>query len=349
MKAKILRFLGGIGVSLLSILVILLLLELAVRLTTDFKSRPRAKTHLPVSSTYRLARNPDLVYELLPGSRARVQGIPIHINNAGFRDRQFSIQKSSLFRVIVVGDSITYGWNVSLDQTFHKQLENRLRRSGCEVEVLGMGVVGYNMVQEYHLIRERALAFKPDLVVLQITPNDFERTVGIRRNRSGRGYSLLLYHDLRIPYVIGKSDLSTWLMRHSHFFRFTNLRLGALMRKRNPDYDPGHVFLLGEEKSFRYLSRIHSLLRAAGVPWVAVIFPEARRKAPYPFTGLHHRIHRVLNENGVRVIDLLEPLNAPNREDIWIERIHPNARGHALVADILSGFLRPWIRNCPAG
>ena len=344
MKKKILTFLSGIGLSLLSTVVILLVLEGVVRLTTDFKFRPKARTHLPISSTYRLSENPGLVYELLPGSRARVQGIPFRINAVGFRDRPFHRKKPGRFRIIVVGDSLTYGWGVALKNTFHKQLESRLRGSGCAVEVLAMGVVGYNTVQEFHLIKAHALGFQPDLVVLQMTPNDFERTAGIQRSRSGKGFTLTLFHDLRIPYVTGKTGLTKWLMRHSYLFRFISLRLGALRKQGNPAYSPKNVFLLGEEKSFRFLARIASLLADHQVPMAAVIFPEASRGRAYRFKALHEKIHRALEQMSVPFVDLSDALNGDAAADVWLERIHPNVRGHAIAAERLFELVHPLVR-----
>ena len=110
-------------IIILSLIITLAILELAVRIFYDFKSSPRGRANLPISKTYRLSDNPHLLYELLPNSRATVQGKEYAINNSGFRDKDYPKISTDRTRLICVGDSITYGWRVPLKKTYHKQLE----------------------------------------------------------------------------------------------------------------------------------------------------------------------------------------------------------------------------------
>jgi len=212
-----------ISVVLFSVMFTAFVLEILLRIVDPFKFRPKRDADIFASQTYRLSANKGLLYELIPDSMAMYGEVEFRVNAAGFRDRPYRIRKGGRKRIIFVGDSLTYGWLIPLADTYHKQLEKILIHRGQAIEVLGMGVVGYNLIQEYFLIRERLARFDPDLLVLQIGPNDFERTLGVKI-KSHQGKMLLTpYHDFQIPYMVAKNGFSRFLMNRSHLFKFINL------------------------------------------------------------------------------------------------------------------------------
>lgn len=99
------------------------------------------------------------------------------INSLGFRDYEFTPEKpAGVLRVAAVGDSITFGTGVELEQTFAKVLERRLNArpelSGRKVEVLNLGVGAASAGQNLLRIRRDALAFDADLVLYAYYAND---------------------------------------------------------------------------------------------------------------------------------------------------------------------------------
>jgi lysophospholipase L1-like esterase len=345
MHQRFKKFLKNVSVITLSLFMVFLFLELIIRLTYEFKFKPKGRANLPISRTYKLAENKHLLYELLPNSRAKINGNDYIINAFGFRDKKYRLRKTNRMRILFVGDSVTYGWGISLDETYHKRLEKLLNDKGYDVDVMGMGIPGYNIVQEYHLIKDRALEFNPDILVLQIVPNDFERTVKIQTFREGKKLTLLPYHDLAIPFVIKKTKLTSFFMQNSHFFKFINLRLSTLKIKQNQDFAPKDTFMLGEEKSFRHLGKINKLLKKNSIQFAVAVFPFQNRKKIYAFASLHEKIHKKLEELQVPFIDLYEELNASPKDDLWIERLHPSAKGHEIASVVLLKFLMPILEN----
>jgi hypothetical protein len=71
-------------------------------------------------------------------------------------------------RVLLLGDSFVFGHGVEEDETVAAQLERFL--PGCEV--VNLGVTGYSTDQELLLLRERGLAYRPDVVILLVCAND---------------------------------------------------------------------------------------------------------------------------------------------------------------------------------
>lgn len=121
-----------------SILFTFLAAEMVLRLVYEFRFSPRGRAALPIAKTYHLSKNKKLLYELLPNSAKEINGIEFKINSFGFRDKKYLLRKRHDKRIIFIGDSITYGWMLSLDDTYHKQLERLLQSGGYDVDVMGM-------------------------------------------------------------------------------------------------------------------------------------------------------------------------------------------------------------------
>lgn len=100
-------------------------------------------------------------------------------NSFGFRGRETSVEKPpKTLRVLMVGDSVTFGHSMDNEQTFSSLLEAALNKHFSDegegdstVEVVNTAVPGNAPFQEYHDLK-RGLQFNPDVIVLQVTLND---------------------------------------------------------------------------------------------------------------------------------------------------------------------------------
>jgi hypothetical protein len=77
-------------------------------------------------------------------------------------------------RILLLGDSFTFGWGVDDPQTYGRVLERRLtaRRPGQAVEVLNAGVPAYSTRNEWAFFSDRGVKLRPTLVVLQLLIDD---------------------------------------------------------------------------------------------------------------------------------------------------------------------------------
>ena len=78
-------------------------------------------------------------YSLKPNSSGVLSGAEFHINSQGFRNPEFQMKKEKT-RIVCVGDSLTFGWGATDEQTYPFLLGKQL----SEIEVINGGVVGYN-------------------------------------------------------------------------------------------------------------------------------------------------------------------------------------------------------------
>lgn len=104
-------------------------------------------------------------------------GVPAHTNSLGFRDvREYSLAKATgTFRILVLGDSVTFGHGALYETSYPYLLEQRLRewRPDVKWEVWNLGIPGYNTAQQLAYLNEVGQRYAPDLVVVGLFPNDF--------------------------------------------------------------------------------------------------------------------------------------------------------------------------------
>lgn len=114
--------------------------------------------------------------------------VPEDINAAGFRDREWDApvrapdgswaKDDGVYRVAVVGNSMTYGTSVPIEEIFVRRLERglaaRLAAAGDERTVIAMNfaVQGYVFEQMARVYEDKIRPYRPDLLVVPFHPHD---------------------------------------------------------------------------------------------------------------------------------------------------------------------------------
>jgi lysophospholipase L1-like esterase len=266
-----------------------------------------------------------LAFVHAPSRRAFLMGVDVAINSSGLRDREYAVPKPpGTFRILVLGDSTTFGWGVRVDETAAKALERALNEpGGRRVEVLNAGVGNYGTVQEVAYYRRRGRDFQPDLVILQYYINDAEP---VPRRPDG------------------------WLRDRSYFRAFIASRLDGAQRLagRLPDWRAYYASLYRDDQpgwtaAQAALRELADATAEDGARLLVAVLPELHMiNDEYPFAREHALVRAVAAAKGVPSIDLIDGLRgqAPERE-LWVTPLdaHPNARANRLVA----AQLKAWI------
>src|SRR3954452_10871817 len=96
-----------------------------------------------------VSADPLLGHEHAPNRQARLMGVDFQTNSKGLRDREFSYERvPGKLRIAMLGDSLTVGWGVAVEDTFSKRIEALYRAAGTDVEAINFGVGNYNSIQE---------------------------------------------------------------------------------------------------------------------------------------------------------------------------------------------------------
>lgn len=112
---------------------------------------------------------------IIPASLRNNPTWEISTNSAGFRDSEFPRQKSpSVLRVICLGDSWTFGFNVGQDQGYPQGLGRLLSQEhpSRKFEVFNLGVPAYSSHQGKVLLETKTLDWQPDIVTIAFGMND---------------------------------------------------------------------------------------------------------------------------------------------------------------------------------
>jgi len=259
-------------------------------------------------------------------------------NSLGFRDREIPPKSPGRYRIVVVGDSFTYGQGVAEEERFSNLVEQFL---GQKYEVFNFGRRGNNMPEHLQVL-EQALTVSPDFVLLQLYINDWE-TRNMRRPSSfpllpesieGELVEKSLLYDLingqwaRFQQVLGLSESYEHYMERS------------LRDPNSPD----------SQLAFGQLREFFERARAAGVPAGAVFFPAIDALGPngkaYPFGYLHDGVRHLCADEKVTCLDLLAMFSTfKDPRALWVSPFdaHPNAVAHKRAAyDIQQAFAPIW-------
>ena len=152
-------------------------------------------------------------------------GVPVHINRLELRDsREYELaKKPNTFRILVLGDSVTFGHGSVSEHAYPFLVEQRLKAWRPEVDwqVWNAAVPGYNTSQELAHLLEVGPRFQPDFVVVGFFENDLidnrlvpppgvaKRTAAATLSFLRRHvYSLELYKRayLQLAWKLSKSD-----------------------------------------------------------------------------------------------------------------------------------------------
>ena len=100
--------------------------------------------------------------------------VQVSTNSLGLRGPEVLVPKPpDRYRVLVLGDSFTFGWGVELADAWHARMARELQATGARsIEVVAAGVPGWSPPQEFVFLEQRGLDLQPDLVLWQLCSND---------------------------------------------------------------------------------------------------------------------------------------------------------------------------------
>ena len=298
--------------------------EIACRTVVDSGTQYHLEMWKYAVALKRISANPDIGHEHVPGSRARLMGADVVINSKGLRDREVeAVKPAGTTRVLMLGDSIVFGWGVRQDETLPVQLERDLRSAGrVPFEVINAGVGNYNTAMEVAYFLEHGVAYAPDIVVLNYFINDAEPTP--------------VYRD--VP----------WFAHHSYAYAVVGGAWDGFQRRLAGEQDwrsyyaglyrPGAA---GWEKAQVAIAELAVYCRTHGIRLIMSNIPELRELKAYPFPDVQAKLEAVAAANGIEYLDLLPAVQGEEPKSLWVTvpDPHPNRRAQELMARRLAGYL----------
>lgn len=117
-------------------------------------------------------------FYLRPGAHVEFLGASFDFNAEGYRTPEVPREKrKDVYRIVVVGDSVPFGWGVPEPACFPRRLETLLnekeRPFGKDrVEVINLSGPGRGLGDYYIVLEDEGLAYHPDLILIPFIFND---------------------------------------------------------------------------------------------------------------------------------------------------------------------------------
>ena len=160
---------------------------------------PRHLRYGAIAPLLQWSDDPKQIYELRPRLDAMFVGARVRTNADGFRGPEISSAPlPNAVRIVGLGDSVMFGWGVEDNDTYLAQLNRILteRFPAVHWECINTGVPGYNTAMEIETLKVKALALRPDIVVLGYVWNDPAAPPFFPRKTSLFTLHCLFVHDL---------------------------------------------------------------------------------------------------------------------------------------------------------
>jgi len=304
-----------------SLLCVALFLEMALRVvyyhSMDFSMEMwKYAAQLKLSDP-----DPNLRFRHKPNGHAFLMGQDVQINSQGLRDNEYSLAKPpGVYRILLLGDSTTFGWGVSMTETAAKILERELNAEHVpgyqRFEVINAGVGNYDTVQEMTCYKTRGRDFHPDMVILAYFINDPE------------------------PVPV---ENKTFLITRSYLVAYLTNRFDGVLRRlgTRADWKTYYASLYDEnlpgfQACKAALVELATMTRDDHAKLLVALIPELHQiNDDYPFTAAHQKIKDVLAAEQVPVLDLIDGLRNHGPEvTLWVTPLddHPNGKANALIA-----------------
>ena len=299
----------------------------------------------------------NIVYELKPNLSGRFRDKTFRSSSLGIRDKEYSMEKpKQTYRIMGIGDSVMFGWGVHQGEAYLDLLEDRLNALEGDprtFETFNFALPGYNTTMEVATLEHRAMAYQPDLIIIQFVNN-----------------------DLGVPLFMQRpKDPAT--MRKSYFYEFLKTRIGWIQADRNPlignqlkgleDAERAktlkrYAHMVGPSGYRNATDRLGALAKEKECPVILLLgsaSPDQQKLIDDVVAkhGFHPLRIKPYSDAWVKQ-EGIENTKAARRKALWVSDTdhHPNQHGHRIYADGLMHKLlemgiidyhpdqMPWVR-----
>ena len=284
--------------------------------------------------------------------------VVVRTNSRGFRDREHDRDKNpGVRRVVVLGDSFAFGWGVGDGETF----SDYLTKLAPELEIINLGVAGWNLAQQRRLLELEAMDYSPDLVLASFVQNDVTSRGVPRGADLVRQEKEVTWRTLLDEHSYIYSVVKTWTRSHRSVNKYL-VQLG--LRKPPGGYEALDDNLRPALKKYpegmkrdwnaamKELLTMQTLCRERGVRFLVASVPARQALSPRAFAATladmviydpadfdlskpYRMLGEFCREHGIPCVNGYEGLRGAGEELYMPYDMHFSAKGHEAFARIL--------------
>lgn len=235
-------------------------------------------------------------------------------------------------RILFLGDSVTFGLGIPLEDTLVRQVERGL---GGNVETLNLSMPGWNLEDELSALTTKGAYYEPDMVVWVFFPNDIEHMgwetgfIGINPSLDSLYRSWIFYQYLKSHYNILLGAIG---LRDTYLSQLQRAYAGTSYEQH---------FSGAFQRMAYWCQRNNKRL-------VVVLFPFMEDLEHYPLELAHQKVAATASQLHVPCLDLLpifrgKPLNSVQLNPTFDH--HPSRLANNLAAEAVIPFLRQFLQG----
>ena len=304
-----------------------------------------------------------------------------HHNSAGLRSAptEYSISPSTgTLRIALFGDSLTAGAEVPFEQTWGYFLQDNLKKSGIEAEVLNFGVIAYGMDQAFLRWKTLGFKFSPHIVLFGFQPENAKRNINLYRRflypTDGVVFTkprFVLASDqlelINVPTVAPErvlefvSHFDTWdLAAYEYYYdandyedhawlksKFVSTALELFSRLRRSRAISSEIYAIDGEPgklAFTIVEEFKRDVEASGAEFLVVHLPIQNIGLEPLVNGdglvYSELLERIKESNTVidPADELVKQARMSSVDELFLSK-HYSEKGNRVVADVVAGFL----------
>lgn len=300
--------------------------------------------------------DPQIAFRMRPRYTDFVYGSDIVINTKGLRDHEIPYEKpAGKKRILILGDSVAFGYGTTMGDTFAKQWERWLNEKQPSVwEIINSGVPAYTTEQETRWFEVEGLRYQPDAVVVAYVMNDPEETHPLRQDGNLDRIEIDNFYQ-KMAELIPKPVLP--FTEHSHLLKFVNRWISYA----NPNWKILHEELTryfcqdifaqpGWRRCQDAFLRLRDRCQKENIFLLTVIYPTMYRLhslEEHPFTPHYEKIQQFLEKNGIACVLPLDNFIGQSVDAMraYPDDPHPSGASHRIFALRLNEeFRKQWDR-----
>jgi hypothetical protein len=317
------RVLKNVGLSLIVLVIIFAIVEIAFRLIVGSPLQTHGQ---------RIAerREGDIKFTLEANIDREYAGARVVTNSLGIRDFRPPHKSEDAEQILILGDSFTFGYGVPLEESYPGVLESILNRGGGpRYEVIDAGVPGYDTVEEAEFLKSIIAYYSPKWIVVGLHPGDFMSQEQLKKKPMIRLREALRYN----------SAFFAWFMK----FYKTQLIKYVPPPKSALTVDPDKILdSPAAERNKEALKQIHEIATADSADMAIFMIAPLINWERYPYKGLHEGLAAFCRENNIHFIDPLEDLSKHDPAHLWLSPndAHYGPEANRIAAGVLYRFFK---------
>lgn len=352
-------WLPRIGLLLATLFFVLLLAEGVARLVVAVRDvgepeDPRIRGLPVISDVFQLAE---------PNVLGVQKGKLYRTNSKGLRGPEYAERAASgTFRILVAGDSVTVGWGVDEEEAYPRRLQELLNQdppAGPDgpqrFEVVNLGLAGVAADFASRRLRVFGESYHSDLDVYGFTLNDIfgrhYRQLAVEKGSAS--YAALWRRALRFqesPSVLLRELWPRWIMLLKRDFHQPDReRIARASLELEENYFRNPEAWADFQSALDEMAEAARARRVCGQVLIHTHLTDLGDAHPYH--AIYDRVGDAARERGLFVARSFPFFSGRDEKELWVHAfdVHPNAEGHALLAQALYEGLRELPAHCWKG